>query len=331
MTNLFPSTVVISLDLELSWGQFDHTPSSELRDRARWTHDIGVPRLLSLLSTNGLSATWAVVGAMMQDRLPHVDQFEEVRYLHFQQPWFSCVPKGAQEADAPEWFGASLIEMIRKALPAQELGFHSFSHVIFGDPGTPTQRARQEFEACRQLAEELEIDGTSFVFPRNSVNHLDLLQASGFRTFRSSDLLPFNLPLPCGRAISGILSDFAALTPCIVKPIINNGLIELPGSLMVRYAGGWRKFIPDACRSRRLEAGLDRVIREGGVFHVWFHPENLYDSRPRLERVIERFFTRVRREVAANRVRCLTMGELAIEAMKEQSVDYMPSGAQQRP
>src|SRR5260221_459213 len=118
-------TVVISLDLELSWGSFDLSYGDELLKMGRWTHDVGAPNLLKHLARNGLSATWAIVGAMMRRSLPDVSGMPEVRYPHFPKPWFSYIPKDGDEQTHPEWFGASLVEMIRNSTPEQEIGFHS--------------------------------------------------------------------------------------------------------------------------------------------------------------------------------------------------------------
>jgi hypothetical protein len=58
-------TVVISLDLELSWGSFDLSYGKELLKMGRWTHDVGAPNLLNHLTRNRLSATWGFGEAMM--------------------------------------------------------------------------------------------------------------------------------------------------------------------------------------------------------------------------------------------------------------------------
>src|SRR5215831_19378157 len=162
-------TLVISLDLELSWGTFDLAYNNDLLKMARWTHDVGAPRLLNHITGNGLSATWAVVGAMMRPSLPDISGLPEVNYPHFSKPWFSHAPRQGNETTHPEWFGASLVEMIRKAKPAQEIGFHSFSHVPFGLRGMTGKRAVAEYRYCAQVARELGIATTSFVFPRNLV------------------------------------------------------------------------------------------------------------------------------------------------------------------
>jgi hypothetical protein len=306
-------TVVISLDLELSWGDFDLSFGDNLLKMSRWTHDIGVPNLLNHLTRNGLSATWAVVGAMMHPSLPDVSGLPEVSYPHFPKPWFCYVPKEGDELTHPEWFGASLVKVIRDAKPDQEIGFHSFSHVLFGCRGMTPERAIAEYQYCAHTARELGIPTTSFVFPRNLVAHLAALRDAGFKCFRDVDALPFRFENKQLTSIAAVLADFAGLSPRMVEPSLKAGMVSIPGSLQIRYAAGWRKYIPDSSRLRRLRKGLDRVRRSGGVFHVWFHPENLYAEWPRLENVVARFLEELGILSRNGDLRCLTMGQLASE------------------
>ena len=306
-------TVVISLDLELSWGTFDLAYDDYLLKMARWTHDIGVPRLLNHLTSNGLSATWAVVGAMMRSSLPDVSGLPEVKYPHFSKPWFTYVPKQGGEATHPEWFGPSLVEMIRAAKPEQEIGFHSFSHVPFGLPGMTRERAVAEYRYCVQVAREIGIPAATFVYPRNSVRYVRELREAGFTCFRDVDKLPFRLANGTLASLGMVFADFIGTSPRMIEPTFKEGIVSIPGSLMVRYAAGWRKYIPDASRLRRLRKGLERVQQSGGVFHVWFHPENLYAEWPRLENVVARFLEELGTLVGNGAVKCVTMGKLAAE------------------
>ena len=306
-------TVVISLDLELSWGSFDLSFNDDLLKMGRWTHDVGAPNLLNHLTRNGLSATWAVVGAMMRPSLPDISRLPEVHYPHFSKPWFSYVPKEGNEFTHPEWFGASLVRMIRNAKPEQEIGFHSFSHVPFGWPGMTRERAIAEFQYCARTARELGIPTTCFVFPRNSVAYLADLQNAGFTCFRDVDELPVRLTNNKLRSIAMMYADFVGLSPRMVEPSLKEGIVSIPGSLMIRYAAGWRKYIPDSSRLRRLKKGLERVRRNGGVFHVWFHPENLYAEWPRIENVVARFLEELGILARNGDLRFLTMGQLAGE------------------
>ena len=99
----------------------------------------------------------------------------------------------------------------------------------------------------------------------------------------------------------------------MIEPSLKDGIVSIPGSLLVRFAAGWRKYIPDSSRLLRLRKGLERVRREGGVFHVWFHPENLHAEWPRLENVVARFLEELGALVQRGDVRCMTMGQLAAE------------------
>ena len=318
-------TVVISLDLELSWGTFDLSFDNEVRAMARWTHDVGAPRLLQHLTSNGLSATWAIVGALSGRSLPDVSRLPEVHYSHFPKPWFTYVPREGDESTHPEWFGAKLVEMIRSAEPRQDIGFHSFSHVPFGTVGMTRERAIAEYRYCIETARALGIAPMSFVFPRNSVAYLPELREAGFSCFRDVDVLPAAFSRGKLASLYMVWADFTGRPPCLVEPVLKHGLVAIPGSLLIRFAAGWRKYIPDACRLRRLRKGLQRVRSDGGVFHVWFHPENLYAERPRLENVVARFLEELGALVGRGEVRCLTMAQLAAEFCEQGRSPQAPS------
>jgi hypothetical protein len=280
-----------------------------------------VPNLLTHLARNGISASWAVVGAMMRRSLPAVSGLPEVEYRHFSKPWFSYVPKEGDESTHPEWFGASLVEMIRRAKPEQEIGFHSFSHVLFGCTGMTRERATAEYNHCVQTARELGIPTTCFVFPRNLVAYLADLRDAGFTCFRDVDAPPFRFASKKLTSIGMVLADFAGLSPRMVEPSLKAGMVAIPGSLSIRSAAGWRKYIPDSSRLRRLRKGLERLRRSGGVFHVWFHPENLYAEWPRFENVVVRFLEELGILVRNGDLRCLTMGQLAREFQTKLAVN----------
>jgi hypothetical protein len=203
--------------------------------------------------------------------------------------------------------------MIRKAKPDQEIGFHSFSHVPFGYPGMTRERAIAEYRHCAQTARELGIPTTCFIFPRNLVAYLGELREAGFTCFRDVDELQVRFANAKLKSLWMVLADFLGLSAPAVEPSFKEGLVAIPGSLMIRYEAGWRKYIPDATRLRRLRKGLERVRRNGGVFHVWFHPENLYPEWPRLENVVARFLEELGILARNGDVRCLTMGQLAQE------------------
>ncbi len=313
-------TVVISIDFELAWGSFDKWPLAKLHSAARWTHHVGAPALLHVLEKHGVAATWAVVGALMEDGLPtSAESLAEVTVPWFRHPWLHYVPRNAGEVQAPEWFAPSFVNLLIQSAN-QEVGFHSYTHVDLAHPGTSRLRAEQEFVECRRIAERLGVRGTSFAYPRNSVANTDLLFEAGFKVFRTPDALgSFRWAdiVPAGRRLQILASDYVGASPATVEPSVVDGLVQIPGSMFAGYGGGWRRAIPASMRSRRLRAGLRRVVRTGGVFHVWLHPIDLFHQHPRILDALDVFLHELRQTMERGEVRNLTMEQVAEEVCRQ--------------
>jgi hypothetical protein len=138
-------------------------------------------------------------------------------------------------------------------------------------------------ERYRALARDLGVTLTSFVFPRNRVGHLDRLRAHGFRVFRGEDPVWFDaLPAPWSK-VGHFLDDVLAISPPTVRPVeVRPGLWSLPGSMLYRSMEGFRRAIPLRSRVLKARRGLDRAIRRGEVFHLWFHDVDLAEGTDRM-------------------------------------------------
>jgi peptidoglycan/xylan/chitin deacetylase (PgdA/CDA1 family) len=305
-----PGTLVLSLDTELAWGSFDKRFGPELVLAAEWENREGIPRLLDLLCRHRISATWAFVGHATLDHCSGHPEMEPVSYDWYSGDWFQHDP-ASDELRHPEWYARSCLLKVLRAPHPQEIGFHSFSHVIFGNPGTPRKRAIQEFAACQRIAREFGIQGDAFVFPRNRAGFLDELRKAGFRTFRAPDIARLHTPYGAANKILGVLADFFALTPLAISPYLDHGLVALPGSLMLRAMDGWRRLIPLRSRRARIMKGVDRCIREGAIFHLWLHPINLYYQQQAIFELLEECFYRVSLLRDRGDLCVTTMGEAA--------------------
>jgi hypothetical protein len=319
-----PGTFVLSLDTELAWGSFDRSLSPRLLRAAAWENREGIPRLLKLLCQHRISATWAFVGHAMLNHCSGHSDLDPVRYAWYTDDWFKHDPK-SDEARHPEWYGRhSFLKVLRASFP-QEIGFHSFSHVIFGDPGTSRRRAVQEMYACRELAREFQVDGNVFIFPRNCVGYLDELRDAGFRVFRAPDVSPFRSRSDVLGKGLGVLLDVFAITPMSVSPYVDHDLIALPGSLMLRSCDHWRSLIPSRMRRARIMKGIDRCIRDGEIFHLWFHPINLYSRQREMFDLLEACFSRICILRDRGDLQIMTMGECAL-SFQAQAIPAMVAG-----
>jgi peptidoglycan/xylan/chitin deacetylase (PgdA/CDA1 family) len=307
----------LSLDFELIWGTVDHGGPEHFRRACEIEHDVIVDRLLALLAEFDVSATWCTVGHLFlsscaaHDGVKHP---EIVRPSHawIEGDWFASDPATNERAD-PIFYGASLIEKIRACPVEQEIGCHSFSHVIFGGPGCSRETAASELAECVRLAGESGISLESFAFPRNQVGHLDVLRDFGLRCYRGPEPVWYERPWT-PRALHRIahLADvLTARTPPVVLPREEiSGLWNAPGSMMYFPMHGRRRHIPLSLRVRRAHRGLERAANQRKIFHLWFHPTNLADETNQMFSGLRAIFERVDELRRAGTIVVVPMGGL---------------------
>jgi hypothetical protein len=307
----------------MAWGVFD------LADFRGFLPAIGRTReifgdLLTLFGRHNIRATWAVVGHLFLDRCQRKDgilhpEITRPHHAWFPDDWFRDDP-GTEIASEPLWYGADLIDRIRKSAPAQEIGLHSFCHMLYGDPGCSREAASSDLaEACR-VARASGIEPVSFVFPRDLPGHLDLLAAHRLLCYRGQPSWWFRR-LPTRQLIQAghLVDDVLGLAPPTVRAKVeDSGLVNIPGSMLFRHARGIRRIIPATSRVRKARAGIRRAIERGEIFHLHFHPWNFGWNRKNLMQAFSRILEAAVVERDAGRLDILTMGEVARRALANQ-------------
>ena len=246
----------ISIDLELAWGIWDK-PSAAYHARCARHELTIVETLLSTFDRFDVSATWAIVG-----RLLELDR----------------EAAGSTEHGDRIWYAPDLIEKISRAPSHQEIGSHSHAHLYFGL--TDRERLRADLAAARAVHSRHGLAFDSFVFPRNQVAHLDLLEEAGIRVFRSVDEGWFidvrdRLGTTAGR-VANLADKMLPLPPRAVKPVRHGRLVELPSSMLLLGRKGVRRVVHPQAMVLKAQLGLERARRTGDMFHLWFHPSNFY-------------------------------------------------------
>jgi hypothetical protein len=153
--------------------------------------------------------------------------------------------------------------------------------LIWSNPETSAEVARSELNGGIRALKEIEILPRAFVFPRNLVAHLDILASHGIRCYRGrasslSEKLGFNL---AGRAVR-YAEEVARCTPQPVWPQeVRPGLWSIPASLnLYSMRPAAKRIAPLRTRVERVRLGIDAAVRQRGIFHLWFHPENLAEA-----------------------------------------------------
>lgn len=305
---------IISIDVEFNWGRFDRSDREEcwrLEEDGRRI----IQELLELFEHHQVGATWALVGHLLLESCTAAGSRPHPEIRRPETPWFPDdwyrFDPCSNSIDAPQWYAPDVVRSIIAAGGGHEIASHSFAHILFGHPGCSAESAGDDLAAAAAAAREHNLALESMVFPRNSIGHLDLLSAHGFRAYRGEDPTFYrSWPRPLRRA-AHFAADFLALPPPVSRPERVGSLWNIPGSMMLQGMDGLRALIPPVCRLARALSGLRRAARERSVFHLWFHPSNLAVGRSKLLQVLDRTLTAARQLEARGDLEILTMGDLA--------------------
>ncbi len=249
----------ISLDFELIWGTLDKPKHRRFRRLCAIEREEVIDRLLALFTEYRISATWCTVGHLFLDQ-SHVTDAR------------------ATGADGPIFYGRDLIEKIRECSVPQEIGSHTFSHAIFDDPLCTRSVANRELSNSTRIALEMGVGMTSFAFPRNRVAHLDLLPRHGFNVFRGQDTSWYEQTSERRwfHRAGHLIDILCATCPTPSLPVWHNeGIWELPGSMLFTPSHGLRCLVPARTRVNRARKGLLAAAESKKIFHLWFHPTDL--------------------------------------------------------
>jgi peptidoglycan/xylan/chitin deacetylase (PgdA/CDA1 family) len=290
MVELSSGVAIVSIDTELAWGDAHRGtegPSRSYDDERRV-----IDRLVGVFDRYEIPATWAVVGHLFLDRCdrdggrPHPDVLRP-EYPWFDGDWFDVDPCSTRAA-APEYYGRDIVDRIRAAATGHEVGCHSFAHAMAGEPGCSPEAFASDLDACRKAAAVDGVTLRSFVFPRNSVGHLDVLARQGFTCYR-------------GRATA---------QPPVRPERDPSGLWNIPATFLFAPATR-RAGVPIDVWVLHPRARLRQAARRRSLFHVWFHPYNITAAADRALRGIELLAREAARLREQGRLDVVTMGALA--------------------
>src|SRR5215831_19489806 len=171
----------ISLDFELIWGSVHHLGPRSFEEACHIERKFVIDRLIDLFLRYEVPATWCIVGHLF---LHNCKQLQGQKHPDIVAPsayWFRDDPCGDEYTNL-NYYAPSLIDRIAACPVLQEIGCHSFSHVLFDQCSSET--VRSELARCLALAREMGIELRSFAFPRNQVGHLEVLREFGFTHYR---------------------------------------------------------------------------------------------------------------------------------------------------
>lgn len=297
---------VVSIDFEMAWGlvhrngDVDYTVDDER---------VLLTSLLDSFDRHSVPATWATVGHLLLDSCAddgdglHPD-ISRPEYSWFRGDWFDADP-GTDVHDAPRWYAPDVVTDLLARPAGHELGCHSFSHLIVGDPACSAADFESELVGCAGAAARFGVELESFVYPRNSVGHVDELVRAGYTNYRGRRADPFDSS-PIGRARR--LMDRVVPSPrSIVRPVAEPGIWNLPATCLFTIEA---RRMPELWFRQTLRR-LEHAARHGGLFHVWFHPHNFAHGGPESVEMFDRLLARAAELRLDGTLDTVTMGSLS--------------------
>lgn len=285
------AALCISIDLELMWGRWDSIDARAMRFAQEAERPI-VRRLLRLAERYEIPMTWAVVGRVFDDA-----------------PGLESV-QGPRDA----WVAPELVEEIQRSPVGHDVGSHSHAHVLYDQ--LTDDEAAVDLGRDADLRKRWGLSMRSWVFPCNKIGHVEKLVDAGVEVFRTLDagwlgLVRDHAPrlYPAGNLIDKILPVTPPLVEAQAGSFGGRRAVALPSSTLLIGRNGLRRLALGAVSKLRWRRALNNAVREGKVFHPWFHPSNFYVDPDTQFSILETVF----RDAASKR----EAGELRISTMAD--------------
>ena len=298
--------LVISLDLELAWGTRGRPAARHVGPFLDGTRD-AIRGLLGLFATYGVSATWAVVGALLMG-----SREAGRRHAWLADRSYDDVPSGDSSSE-PFWYAEDVLESLVEHNVPQEIACHTLTHRFVDASSAGREAFRRELRLFRELFDELYLEQpTTFIFPKAKMGHFDVLAEEGFRCIRGPESGWFeSLPGVLGPAAFRLLDAKLACRPRVDRPRrTNEGLWVVPSSQFYSpfLSVGSRVSIDE--RVRKAIKGLRWAARHRRVFHLWTHPFNLGMGTDDLLGGLDRILREARRLSETEELDIASMGQL---------------------
>lgn len=264
---------ILSLDCEGKWGVADHLTRSE----HEWLSDERLRQayrgIIDLLDEFDVPATFAFVGLFAEPEECFRRLTPAISQLAAEAPdYLGSALFDSTEGSRQGWHGAWAIDAVSNARSRHEVGLHGVTHVPW------TSQGRDFFARELSLLGELSSpvkQSKTFVFPRNAVDHLELLGSAGLEGFRMAP--------PARNRAGSLLSEFNLWSsPERDSAALQSDLVPIPAGYFINWRHGARRLVPQWLTRARFRRLLDGG-ESGGVVHAWMHPENVASAPETLD------------------------------------------------
>ena len=275
---------VISLDFELMWGNVESwTVDGYGKSNVAQVRTV-IDSLLRLFDKYHVSATFATVGLIMQDKTDSKKDMEpdllptyKNRYMSpFENEYIYNIVDKYKNL----YFGLDVIEKL-KTRSNIEIGTHTYSHYYCNECGQNILQFEADIKMAVEVASRNGIELKSIVFPRNQVSkkYLEVCAKYGITSYRGNPQRFFGeektnlhrLKNRVCRFVDAYVNISGRTSYCLDRNIL--GIVNIPASRFLRpYSSKFS--ILDNFKLNRIENELEYAAKKREVYHLWWHPHN---------------------------------------------------------
>ncbi len=312
--------VTISIDHEFAWGYADMPLSNEDRIRIAKEQEI-VERLIALFEKYNITATWAIVGHLLENDCKYNEgtahpEYKRPIFKNEKKDWFFQHPLDVDAKDVLWYDTKDLIGKIQRSSVGHEIGSHSYAHIMYDENVVDQQVIETDLLNIQRVHDIKGVSRESFVFPRNIEGFHHLLKKRGIRYYRGSSKKWYR-SLPGALQRIGHLADyFIPNTPTSLPIIHESGLVNIQDSMLLLGRNGLRKIIPACGVVWKAKRGIKKAIRKKEVFHLWFHPSNFSYHTEEQFGIFENILKEIKQRKESGEIENLTMGEVGSRVEK---------------
>jgi peptidoglycan/xylan/chitin deacetylase (PgdA/CDA1 family) len=149
---------IISIDAEFAWGFIDMLDTKLARkyiDIIKKRSRMNILRILKISEELNVPITFGFVGRLLLD---DGQSYNSV------------------------WHARDVFQQVLSSRVEHEIACHSFSHIDFSR--CSREEAQQDIRMCKRVMKDFGVDPVSFLYPRNRIGYLDILERERFKTFR---------------------------------------------------------------------------------------------------------------------------------------------------
>lgn len=272
--------LVISLDFELVWGIFDHI---QISDKVAYFDNTlsAIPKMLALFEKNSINVTWAAVGMLFNENWDEWNANIPTVIPNYDNQKLNPYNYGLQHQKSGFdrfFFAPNLIKQI-KSVKGQEIGTHTYSHYYCLEKGQAIEQFDADLAQAVKMAEKLNINMHSLVFPRNQYNsaYLEICSKHKITTVRTNPNSWYWDTTKPETLFSKLARTGDAYLPIGKKSYLINNIKaeEVICQNASRFLRPQHQFeFLNSIRLTRIKNEIVQAAKNGEVYHLWWHPHN---------------------------------------------------------